>query len=40
MELTLLMNLLDFAKKCKPYVPQVVLTIVDTTIPPKRCRTM
>ena len=28
-------ELLDFAKKCKAYVPHVVLTIVDTTIPEK-----
>ena len=28
-------QLLDFAKKCKAYVPHVVLTIVDTTIPEK-----
>ena len=26
-------ELLDFAKKCKPYVSKVVLTVVDTTIP-------
>ena len=28
-------ELLDFAKKCKPYVSKVVLTVVDTTIPPE-----